>query len=150
MDIKRLAQKIEAAQSILDEIRRDSGCDAFATKYSTTKGRQETALETAERAYKERRERAKHFNSQQIFGEPAWDILLDLYIHQARDEQVTVKSALVGSGTTATTAQRWLNVLDSEGLISSEVDPADSFKYFLRLTAEGYESITRYLEAISR
>jgi hypothetical protein len=150
MDIKRLAQKIEAAQFILDEIRKESGCEAFNSDYTVREGRQETALQTAERAYNERRERAKHFNNQQIFGEPAWDLLLDMYIHQARDEKVTVKSAVLESRAGEGTAQRWLKVLDSEGLICSQIDPTDSRKCFLRLTPEGYESITRYLEEIGR
>ena len=96
------------------------------------------------RVYADRRERSKHFEREQIFGEPAWDMLLDLYIHQARNEKVSVKSALIGSGASASTAMRWLGVLDAED------DPADSARRLVRLTPEGYEGITRYLEQIAR
>lgn len=150
MDIKLLAKKIETAQTILDEIRRESGCGSFRDAQFELVRRQETALETAVRVYADRRERSKHFEREQIFGEPAWDMLLDLYIHQARNEKVSVKSALIGSGASASTAMRWLGVLDAEGLIRSEDDPADSARRLVRLTPEGYEGITRYLEQIAR
>lgn len=148
MDVRRLAEKIEAAQAILEEIRKESGCDAFSERAVASLARQETALQTAERAQGERRKRAEHFRNQQMFGEPAWDILLDLYIHQVRNEQTTVKRATVGPVATAGTTLRWLQVLDAEGLIFFEADPTDEERRLLRLTPEGYESITRYLEAI--
>lgn len=150
VDVKKLAVKIEAAQTILDEIRLESGCDAFGTLRVASQNRQETALETAIRAYAERQDRGKHFDSSHLFGEPAWDILLDLYIHQARNETVSVKSATMGSGASTMTALRWFQVLESEGLICSEEDPLDGRRRLLRLTAEGYESITRYLAEIAR
>lgn len=149
MDIKKLTAKIDAAQTILNEIRIESGCDAFAVECPAPRTREATALETAERAFSERRQRGAHFENNQIFGEPAWDILLDLYIHQARNELVSMKSAIVGSGASMSTAVRWLEVLDKEGLIFFEYDPSDAMRGLLRLTPEGYESITRYLEAIA-
>lgn len=150
MDVKLLAAKIEAAQVILDDIRREAGFEPFTQVRLNLGSRQETALDAAVRAYEERRKRGRHFDNAQLFGEPAWDILLDLYIHQARNEKVSVKSATIGSGTSATTALRWLDVLDKEGLVRSEEDPSDNRRRLLRLTPEGYESITRYLEEISR
>lgn len=150
MDVKRLAEKIEAAQAILDEIRKESGCEMFGERSVLPERRQETALETAERALTERRRRTDHFGNEKIFGEPAWDILLDLFIHQVRNEEVTVKRATVGSGASSETALRWLRVLDQEGLVCFEADPVEADTCLLHLTPEGYESITRYLEEISR
>lgn len=150
MDVKLLATKIEAAQVILDEMRREAGIEPSKDIRLSVSSRQETALEAAVRAYEERRKRGRHFENTQLFGEPAWDILLDLYIHQARNESVSVKSATIGSGASAATALRWLDVLDKEGLVRSEEDPSDNRRRLLRLTPEGYESITRYLEEVSR
>lgn len=101
-------------------------------------------------AYDERRARAKQLKHKDIFGEPAWDMLLDLYIHQAQNEEVSVKSAAIGSAAPATTALRWLNVLETKGLVRSLDDPNDSRRRLVRLTAEGYEAMTRYLNEIAK
>lgn len=100
-------------------------------------------------AYDQRQSRNKAFSDDDLFGEPAWDILLDLYIHQARSDSVSVKSACIGSGAPATTALRWLHVLETKGMVCSADDPTDSRRRLLRLTAEGYECMTRYLEGIA-
>lgn len=150
MDVKKLAAKIDAAQIILDETRLESGCAVFGGPQRLARSREEVALDAATHALADRRARAEHFDSLRLFGEPAWDILLDLYIHQARQEAVTVKSAIIGSGASAVTVMRWLNALDQEGLVRSETDPTDDRQMLLRLTAEGYEAITRYLERVAR
>lgn len=150
MDVKVLVEKLETAQALLEDIRRESGCGAFGDVAPNPIANHETAIETAVRAYEERRKRSTHFDVDAMFGEPAWDMLLDLYIHQARNEDVSIKSATIGSGASASTALRWIQALDAEGLIRSEEDPKDSKRRLLHLTPEGYLSITRYLQEISR
>ncbi|QIQ87795.1 MarR family winged helix-turn-helix transcriptional regulator [Erythrobacter sp.] len=148
--IKDLAVTLDKAEAVLNEIRAASGFDILGPK-PTAPGlrRIETAVEAAERAYKDRRKRAEEFDDA-LFGEPAWDILLDMFIHQSRSEEVTVKSACIGSGAPNTTALRWLKVLENYGLIQSKPDPNDQRRRLLALTAEGFEAMTRYLEAIAR
>lgn len=101
-------------------------------------------------AYKQRKSRVKHLSNGDFFSEPAWDILLDLYIHQAENRNVSVKSASVGSGAPATTALRWINKLALKGLIGSLDDPDDRRRRLIYLTPEGYEAMTRYLNEIAR
>ncbi len=146
----KLARQFDEAQITLEELRRDSGCDTFVRKPAEPKVRHQTALEAALMAYEQRRSRAKHLQDEEIFGEPAWDILLDLYAHQAQNEQVSVKSACIGSGAPATTALRWLSVLEAKGLVRSLDDPSDNRRRLIRLTPEGYEAMTRYLNEIAR
>lgn len=149
-DVKELAEKFDCALAILDEIRASSGFDIFGEKRVQPEPRRETALEAAQRAYEDRRSRANQFHDGRFFGEPAWDILLDLFIHQSRHEQVTVKSACIESGASDATAMRWLKALDSEGLIQIEQDPDDKKRRLVSLTPEGYESMLRYMEQIAR
>lgn len=144
--VKRLAEHLDEAQLALEELRRTCGCDAFPPIDFKPQRRHQTALEAAQMAYEQRQSRNKIFFDNDLFGEPAWDILLDLYIHQARNESVFVKSACIGSGASATTALRWIQVLETKGLLCSAEDPTDSRRRLLRLTAEGYECMTRYLE----
>ena len=53
---------------------------------------EEMTLGIAKRLYRDRRRRADVFNAD-LFGEPAWDMLLDLYIAACEDRQVSTTSA---------------------------------------------------------
>ena len=149
-DVKGLAEKFDAAMTILDEIRASDGFDVFGERRVQPESRRETALEAAERAFEDRRLRAEQFEDERLFGEPAWDILLDLFIHQTRHEEVTVKKACLDSGARSSTAKRWLTVLRAEGLISINEDSTDESAGAVSLTAEGYESMLQYLEKVAR
>lgn len=148
--ITRLARQIDEAQHTLDELRRQCGCDTFKGAVVEPEKRHQTALEAATMAYEQRRLRPKHLNNEEIFGEPAWDMLLDLYVHQAQNEKVSVKSACINSRAPTATALRWLNVLEMKGLVSCLDDPDDAQRRLIKLTPEGYEAMTRYLNEIAR
>jgi hypothetical protein len=97
---------------------------------------QPSAAELAQKAYRDRRRRAEVFGDETLFGEPAWDILLDLFVAGERGKRVAVTSACIGSGVPSTTALRWLNVLELRGLIEREDDNSDARRSFVRLTAK--------------
>lgn len=146
--IRKLAQQLDSAMQTLNELREAAECDAFPFVSVDAARRHRTALDVAQRILTHRRLRSKHFKGHQIFGEPAWDILLDLYIQQARNVSVSVKSVTIGAATPATTVSRWLSVLQTEGLLDMSDDPTDLGRKLVRLTPEGYESMTRYFSAI--
>jgi hypothetical protein len=99
----------------------------------------------ARHAYALRRQRAAIFGSAELFGEPAWDILLDLYIAHAEGKQVSVSSACIGSGSPPTTGLRWLTVLADKGLIAREADDRDHRRIMVRLTEAGIAAMERFL-----
>lgn len=103
-------------------------------------------LALARKIYTLRRKRAAIFGNADLFGEPAWDILLDLFIAQAESKDVSVSSACIGSAAPATTALRWLGVLTEEGLIARENDPQDTRRVLVRLTPAGLTAMNRFLE----
>lgn len=104
-----------------------------------------TALATARHAYWLRRQRSQIFGSAELFGEPAWDILLDLYIAHAEGKPVSVSSACIGSASPATTGLRWLAVLTEHGLIAREADEHDHRRIMVRLTKHGVTAMERFL-----
>jgi len=63
-------------------------------------------VELARQTYDDRRRRNKIFQSEELFGEPAWDILLDLFIAAKERRRVSVTSACIGSAVPSTTALR--------------------------------------------
>lgn len=105
-------------------------------------------LALARHAYMLRRKRSEIFKNPDLFGEPAWDILLDLYIAHADGKSVSVSSACIGSASPATTGLRWLGVLADEGLILRENDTSDQRRVMVRLTDAGMKAMERYFDAV--
>jgi hypothetical protein len=106
--------------------------------------------ELARQAYRDRRSRNAIFGNDALFGEPAWDILLDLFIASKERKLVPVTSACIGAAVPPTTALRWLQVLESEGLVVRESDKRDARRVFVRLSAQAYEHMVVYFRGISR
>lgn len=80
-----------------------------------------------------------------FFHDPAWDILLDLFI-QAEDHQiVSVSSACVGACVAHTTALRCLKAMEREGIVSFRRDPFDKRRHFVGLTVETHRRMARWL-----
>lgn len=103
-------------------------------------------IERAERLYRERRRRdARMGGSVDLFGEPSWDILLDLFIAQGRERPVSVSSACIASSTPQSTALRYVGLLERVGLIRRARDPQDGRRQYLELTDVGFSNMHAYL-----
>jgi DNA-binding MarR family transcriptional regulator len=98
----------------------------------------------ARATYARRRKRTAIFADSELFGEPAWDILLDLYIAHGEHKPVSVSSACIGSAVPPTTGLRWLGVLAEQGLIVREHDANDQRRVLVRLTPKAIEAMDRY------
>lgn len=105
--------------------------------------------EVARTAYRDRRRRANIFADPTLFGEPAWDILLDLFIAAKERKRLPVTSACIGAAVPATTALRWLTVLEEKGLIVRENDSSDARRVFVRLSSEGYEKMVAFFAEVA-
>jgi len=99
-------------------------------------------------AYAERRLRSKLFEDPQLFGEPAWDMLLDIALAESKGVRLSVTSVCIGACVPSTTALRWLNILEGRGLIRREDDFEDCRRSFVRLTTESMRKLVRYFEAV--
>lgn len=66
-----------------------------------------------------RQARAEHF-SPAMFGEPAWDVLLALYVTQADNPAPAVSSLAKTAGIAITTAFRWVDYLEKKRLIERQ------------------------------
>lgn len=110
----------------------------------TPTARKAAFLKIAKRTYANRRRRDGILGNPALLGEPAWDILLDLYIAQAEGHSVSVSSACIGSAAPATTGLRWLGVLQEEGLVQRVNDPEDQRRVLVLLSPEGIKCMERY------
>jgi DNA-binding MarR family transcriptional regulator len=97
------------------------------------------------------------FNSRQLrdryfgkalFGEPAWDILLLLYIAEQSLGRLTATRLAEQIGTPLTTVVRWLNHLELEQFVERQDHPTDRRIMFIKLLAKGRSALDSYLESI--
>ncbi len=94
-------------------------------------------LKLAVSLYTLRRKRDAAAARRGLFGEPGWDILLDLYIAEGRRTEVQVSSVCLDAGVPSTTILRWIARLEQEGLIYRIADSADARRRYVRLTPDG-------------
>ncbi|SOB80712.1 hypothetical protein SAMN06297144_1201 [Sphingomonas guangdongensis] len=103
--------------------------------------------ELAGRVYRMRRQRDAVFGTDAtVFGEPAWDMLLDLYQSRQRGGNISVTSACIGSSAAASTALRHLRVLEERGLVRRVRDGSDGRRTFTHLSDGAVKLIDRWLD----
>lgn len=102
-------------------------------------------LQRCQRIYQLRRERDRAFGEAGLFSEPAWDMILDLFIANLQNKPVSVTSVAVASCAPLTTALRWLSILDQNGIIVREPDPHDGRRVYIKLTDSAIESMLRLI-----
>lgn len=96
-----------------------------------------------------RRLRTKFFDAN-LFADPAWDILLDLYRAHLAQQRISVTSVCFGAGVPVSTALRWLNALEERGLARRSQDPLDGRRFFVELTHSGMSAMAGYFAASGR
>jgi len=80
-----------------------------------------------------------------LFADPVWDMLLDLYAHHLNGQQVTVSSLCIAARTPQATALRRLDAMVAAGLVEKIRDPDDARRLFVRLTPWALDRFDRYL-----
>lgn len=94
------------------------------------------ALANAQRAARRRLLRRQLVGAPGLFGEPAWDMLVDLFIHEAEAKPVSTSSLCISSGLPMSSALRLLQRLTDAGLVTREADRTDGRRNFIRLDAD--------------
>ncbi len=84
-----------------------------------------------------------------LFGEPAWDMLLELYACELAQLRMNTSQLCVGAAVPMTTALRWIGILEETGLIIRTDDPLDRRRLFVSLTERGSLAIRSYFEEVS-
>ena len=100
-------------------------------------------LARARKILTDRQKRVERFG-RAMFGEPAWEMLLLLYVAQASARYTASRLARV-SGYSKATAIRWLDYLEKEKLILRKSHPTDQRSVFIELTDKGISSLELYL-----
>ena len=115
-----------------------------ASPYAEAQRTAEAILNLARELYAERRRRSRFFDID-LFGEPSWDILLDLYIAAREGRRVPTTSACIGAHVPPTTALRWLRMIEAKGLVERESDGRDGRRTFVGLSRKGLAAMDEFL-----
>jgi DNA-binding MarR family transcriptional regulator len=103
----------------------------------------ETLIKRARRMLAERQKRYEVFG-RAMFGEPAWDMLLILYIEQ-NGLRLSIARLSQLAGASGTTALRWLEYLEVQGWVRRIPHPTDRRTFFLGITDRGLTTMDLYL-----
>jgi DNA-binding MarR family transcriptional regulator len=71
-----------------------------------------------------------------LFRDPAWDMLLDLFVSHERGEQVSMVALALASGVPQSTALRTIQRLEDKHMIVREGDPNDLRRSWVRAAPE--------------
>lgn len=96
-----------------------------------------------------RRRRESHFPAD-LFADPAWDMLLDLYASHYEQKTVSVSSLCIAAAVPATTALRWIKGMADNGYFARTADPDDGRRIYITLSDDGRERMDRYFGELTQ
>lgn len=96
-----------------------------------------------------RRLREQYFGTE-LFADPAWDIMLDLFAARLEQRRVAVSSLCIAAAVPSTTALRWIKTLTDVGILVRAADPQDGRRVYIQLSAKAAAGMEAYLKAAQR
>ena len=105
------------------------------------------SVDTVRAVIRARRLRSRFFD-EELFADPAWDMLLDLLQAELAQLRVPVSSLCIAAAVPATTALRWLKTMTTQGLFVRRADPHDGRRVFVELAPEASVALRRYFAEV--
>ena len=109
----------------------------------------DVSVESVRSVIRARRMRSRFF-AEDLFADPAWDMLLDLLQAEISQLRVPVSSLCIAAAVPATTALRWLRNMTDKGLFVRRADPHDGCRVFVELSREASVAMRRYFAEIGK
>ena len=92
----------------------------------------------------EARQRRSSIFAPELFSDPAWDLLLELYASALENRRPNIAEITVAIDIPATTVLRWLATLEQQALVSRHHDLRDTRKVRVTLSQYGRSQMDRY------
>lgn len=90
------------------------------------------------------------FFAAELFADPAWDMLLDLYAARLEGRRVSVSSLCIAAAVPPTTALRWIGTMHDAELFGRDPDPTDKRRAHITLTERAATGMRGYFAAAAR
>ena len=142
----RLSTEVSRVAGTLARLSADP--NRIPPRTETDAGPLDVAAERINAVIRARRLRGR-FLPDELFADPAWDMLLDLLQAEVLQQRVAVSSLCTAAAVPATTALRWLNTLVSRGLIVRVPDPMDARRVFVQLAPETSIALRQYFAEVA-
>jgi hypothetical protein len=94
------------------------------------------------------RKQRDHYFDPMLFSNPAWDILLNLYVADAEGTPVSVIDSCVASPVPQGVALRWLGYLKQEEMVIEAPNSAQPRQTVIRLTDQARLAVSAYLGSL--
>ena len=98
----------------------------------------------ARQLFRHRRRRDESLGGE-LFGEPAWDLLLDLFIARCQRRPVSIISASVAASIPVKSALPWLLRLEEHGLVERIYEAQDEALTLVAISDAGFDRMTGLL-----
>lgn len=131
--------QIDGLQAQLDELRSSLDLPRADLPSPRTWG----ASRLVKAAIGARRKREAIFG-QDLFADPAWDVLLELYAAKLAQRRVPTSELCKAAAVPGTTALRWIEKLDRLALVRRLADPLDARRVFVELTPRATAAMESY------
>ncbi|MDB5701090.1 MAG: hypothetical protein JWL66_1289 [Sphingomonadales bacterium] len=136
--------ELKDLRSLLEREKRRQGLTSISD-FTDRSDEQVDHARLAERIYRARRDRERLFDDS-IFADPAWDLLLDLFVRSERKEQVSISSACHAASVPEATALRYLKALTEKNYVERVSHPNDKRSTTLKMTLFGRNLMIEWLE----
>jgi len=82
----------------------------------------------------------------ELFANPSWNILLELFAARVEGHPVSVSAACAAAGGAPTTAARWVNCLVELECIERMPDPANRGEHLLSISQTVFDDIANWVD----
>lgn len=150
--LQRLSEAVVRIAEALSQLTRDEGIASMLREPGADYGAEDSGpppvnANDIRAVIRARRMRAQFF-ADELFADPAWDMLLDLYAAQLEDRRVSVSSLCIAAAVPPTTALRWIGTLHDAGLFERRADPSDRRRAYVALSTKGLRAMREYVTGI--
>jgi DNA repair protein RadC len=103
-----------------------------------------TAAANARLAAWHRNRRRELIGQLSLLANPAWDMLIDLFLHAECGKQVSISALCFGSCLPMSTALRHVRKLCDSGLVTRQIDPLDGRRSLVALSNHAFDRLNEY------
>ena len=147
--LRQLSEEVNRIASTLARLSSGPGSAPSPAPPAAAQDVPEISADTVRSVIRARRLRARYF-PEDLFADPAWDMLLDLLQAEIAQLRVPVSSLCIAAAVPATTALRWLKTLVQQGLFVRRADPHDGRRVFVELAPETSSALRRYFAEVGK
>jgi hypothetical protein len=145
--LRQLSDEVSRIASTLARLSAAPGGAARRLEPMRTDDIPQISFEMVQAVIRARRLRTRYF-PENLFADPAWDMLLDLLQAEIAQLRVPVSSLCIAAAVPATTALRWLKTMVQDGIFVRRADPHDGRRVFVELAPDASRALRRYFAEV--